>query len=234
MRDANQRVRRICVGHKVLHPIKPIPAILGGDFRRKSPHTGIAFIFIQGEAHYQLPLGQQRQYLFSLGGIPRQAHQLTASYSRNHIWRWQQRPAHLLRQHKLVDGISALPAVFNGKRQTQPTQPGHPLPQFRRVSLIGDLQLPHQRRGTVRLQKFAGRSPQHLLALVQCEFHVPYLGSPRPLCAMILRWISIVPAPCMCMLSRLRPSITPCIGAALDSGVSVPGRPRISIASWAK
>ena len=50
----------------------------------------------------------------------------------------------------------------------------------------------------------------------------PYLGSPRPRPAMIFRWTSVVPPPCMWRLSLLRPWMLPIMGAHWESCSSVP------------
>ena len=224
-----------CEWYEGLHAVQPKSAIVGYHFRRKLLFAESYAIFMQGQAHDKASLGRataisppaDRHCLPEPSADHKQRQKSYMAKAATTVPSPPPAPADQRRLPPLHRVQREAPDPSNPARPSAPTMPSeHPLAvaSNSRTSVVGQL----------ASKKLAGCPTQHLLALIECEFHVAYLGSPRPLCAMILRWISIVPAPCMCMLSLLNPSIVPSMGAKLDSGVSVPSLPRISIASWAK
>src|SRR5438105_3746647 len=107
--------------------------------------------------------------------------------------------AELLDEQPEVEQRRALPPVSGGQPVAEPAEARDRLPEGRVVPLGGAVPRQAPLARDLGGQEAARRLPDRLLLFRRRELHPYFRGSPSPRCAMMARWISLVPPPKRCI-----------------------------------
>src|SRR5436190_377962 len=107
--------------------------------------------------------------------------------------------AELLDEQPEVEQRRALPPVGGGQPVAEPAEARDRLPEGRVVPLGGAVPRQAPLARDLGGQEAARRLPDRLLLFRRRELHPYFRGSPSPRCAMMARWISLVPPPKRCI-----------------------------------